>query len=103
MTLPVLFTKKKDIRTHEMIPDMRFIHRRKRETIEDDPEIEKKYSSKSVFFCIFFSFSYQSTIIEVIVMCLCCYIQCMIIEEYLKINITTYCYRFLTKNVFKIS
>ena len=54
MTLPVLFTKKKDIRTHEMIPDMRFIHRRKRETIEDDPEIEKKYSSKSVFFFVFF-------------------------------------------------
>ena len=45
MTLPVLFTKKKDIRTHEMIPDMKFIHRRKRETIEEDPEIEK-YSSK---------------------------------------------------------
>ena len=52
MTLPVLFTKKKDIRTHEMIPDMKFIHRRKRETIEEDPEIEK-YSSKLFFFCIF--------------------------------------------------
>ena len=51
MTLPVLFTKKKDIRTHEMIPDMKFIHRRKRESIEDDPESEK-YSSK--FFCIYF-------------------------------------------------
>ena len=48
MTLPVLFTKKKDIRTHEMIPDMKFIHRRKRESIEDDPESEK-YSSKRLF------------------------------------------------------
>jgi len=55
MTLPVLFTKKKDIRTHEMIPDMKFIHRRKRESIEEDPEIEKKYSSK-FFFCVFFFF-----------------------------------------------
>ena len=52
MTLPVLFTKKKDIRTHEMIPDMKFIHRRKRETIEDDPEIDKKHSSK--FYMYFF-------------------------------------------------
>ena len=52
MTLPVLFTKKKDIRTHEMIPDMKFIHRRKRESIEDDPESEK-YSSKCFIFFLF--------------------------------------------------